>query len=88
MNQENNNIKNDSKRPPSVAIDPIIYSKLSARAKERKITLVWYVEEILQATLKKKELLKQLFPKLRLIAADKNSVYIKDDAMNDVAEIR
>ncbi len=77
---------NMAKRKPTVAIEEAIYSKAKAKAEEKGMTLMDYVNEILLLNVEKDEFLKRYAPYIEMINVGQTLV-LRDHKVNKLVEV-
>lgn len=66
------------KRPPTIAIEEVIYSKVKQKAAEKGAELKRFVNDVLMMVVEKDEFLKQYAPSLSLDGMTEDALHIKD----------
>ncbi|MGH2612248.1 MAG: hypothetical protein ACRDFB_04270 [Rhabdochlamydiaceae bacterium] len=77
---------NKPKRKPTVAIEEAIYSKAKAKAEEKGMTLLDYVNEILLLNVEKDDFLKRYAPYIEKINVGQTLV-LRDHKINKLVEV-
>jgi len=76
-------ISNDEK-----GITVNIYRRNYHKLRERKYNIKSYVNALVEKDLVEMELREKLKPYLRIVSAEDKSIYVKDDKINQVVEVR
>jgi hypothetical protein len=75
------------KRPPNVSVEPPVYSQIKKEASNQNMHVVHYINTLLKSFLDKQAFRKIYFPNLHYIGMYERHMFIKDDRMDQTAEI-
>jgi len=65
-----------------------IYRRNYQKLRERKYNIKSYINSLVEKDLLRMELAEKLKPYLRIVSAEDKSIYVKDDKINQVVEVR